>query len=151
MTVLLEVPALLRGPRRMAASTVCGRPSRLASLAPQDDVKSQWQPPLISLATDQRAPESRGSNPTFPRPREGGDPGATELQSVFVALDSRLRGNERIESCHRTATGATVEPVAPCSFSGCMMKANSERPFVAASSSLRFSNRCTPWFTSAIW
>jgi hypothetical protein len=52
---------------------------------------------------------------------------------------------------HLTATGATVEPVAPWSFNGCMMKANSETPFAASSSSLRFSNRCTPWFTRAIW
>jgi hypothetical protein len=41
----------------------------------------------------------------------------------------------------RTAIGATVEPLPPWIFSGCIMKANSETPFAASSSSLRFSSR----------
>jgi hypothetical protein len=52
---------------------------------------------------------------------------------------------------YRTATGATVEPVPPWILSGSMMKANSLTFLAASSSSFRFSKRCTPFITSAIW
>src|SRR6266516_2072643 len=41
----------------------------------------------------------------------------------------------------RTAIGATVDPVPPCTFSGCTMNANSWTPFAASSSSFMFSSR----------
>jgi len=41
----------------------------------------------------------------------------------------------------RIAVGATVEPVKPCSLSGCITKANSYMRLPASSSSLRFSSR----------
>jgi putative ABC transport system substrate-binding protein len=49
------------------------------------------------------------------------------------------------------ATGATVEPVAPSSFNGCIISANSLTPFEASSSNVRFSRRYTPCTTSASW
>src|ERR1700730_10520001 len=51
----------------------------------------------------------------------------------------------------RTAMGETVEPVAPRILSGVMIKANSCTFLLRSSSSLRFSRRCTPFTTSAIW
>ena len=41
----------------------------------------------------------------------------------------------------RIAAAATVEPVPPCIFSGCMVSANSCTRFAASASSFRFSSR----------
>ena len=84
--------------------------------------------------------------------------GTASLAAASAASVQLIQSHvDRINSCqdssgglrtiivnHLTATGATVDPVAPCSFRGCMMKANSETPLADSSSSLRFSNRCTP-------
>src|SRR5262249_9508124 len=53
--------------------------------------------------------------------------------------------------CQRIAIGATVDPVAPCSLSGCMTNANSCTRFAASSSSFMFSSRWMPCTTSIIW
>src|SRR5262245_53251754 len=58
-------------------------------------------------------------------------------------LPTRIRSS-RPCSCarlHRNATGATVEPVPPCIFIGCRIRANSPTFFATSSSSLRFSSR----------
>jgi len=49
-----------------------------------------------------------------------------------------------VVNSYRTAIGATVEPVAPTSFSGSTINANSYARWAASSSSLRFSSRKIP-------
>ena len=63
-----------------------------------------------------------------------------------MAIDKKVPDGRR----YRTAIGATVEPVAPTSFSGSTMSANSYTRWAASSSSLRFSSRKIPFTTSAI-
>jgi len=61
--------------------------------------------------------------------------------SVDVYARAATCSSRRYDIDHRTATGATVDPVPPSIFNGCTMSANSDTPFAANSSSLRFSSR----------
>ena len=83
-------------------------------------------------------------------------PPSVQLLNEPGALEPRLertRASEslRISCSQRIAIGATVEPVAPFSFSGCITKANSYTRFDARSSSFRFSSRWIPLTASMIW
>src|SRR5260370_33940077 len=47
MTVILRCPRSCAGLEGWPRVRACCHPSRLASLAPQDDAVSQWPPPLV--------------------------------------------------------------------------------------------------------
>jgi hypothetical protein len=46
-------------------------------------------------------------------------------KTIHHLITALVRGEEALGGIQRIAVGATVEPVAPCSLSGCMMNANS--------------------------
>ena len=105
-------------------------------------------------------PAARFDRPAlFPSPLRGGVRGGGHSLGTILATNSDpppQPSPSRGEGAHlcsgeiyRTATGETVEPEPPWIFSGCMMKANSDTPFCASSSSFTFSRRCTPFTTSA--
>ncbi len=76
-------------------------------------------------------------------PAEAGTKGQRITSSEQTAPGFPL-AREQVESeagHHRTAIGATAEPVAPLIFNGSTMKANSLAPEAASFSSTRFSNR----------
>jgi hypothetical protein len=78
---------------------------------------SLWPAPL-TLAPPRLVAERQGAE------RQGSPEGAADASPCRPGAG----GHHAVANAttrYRTATGATVEPVAPCSFSGCMIKANS--------------------------
>jgi hypothetical protein len=77
-------------------------------------------------------------------------PDDEQPQNCSVAPDRASSTSLSVKvATYRTAIGDTVEPLAPCSFSGWSMNANSNAPFAASSSSLRFSRKWMPLTTCA--
>src|SRR5271169_425276 len=70
MTVILRCPRSCAGLEGWSRVRACCHPSRLASLAPQDDAVSQWSSPLVLEPSEER--DSRRASLLLPSPLRGG-------------------------------------------------------------------------------
>lgn len=82
-------------------------------------------------------------NDTVDGPCVGGSSEEQREQQTVHCFDdgSHCEIVQSVLRCYRMPTGATVDPVPPCSFSGWIMKANSYTRLATISSRFMFSRR----------